>query len=300
MNRIVGVDGECPFGDVEKEKFIELIKRASQYFTVEVLSYQIMGNHWHIVCYAPAMLLCPRETAKRYNKFYAGKKPLLRSGDAECERVARYMRDVGGFIGWIEQCFADWFNKTRTPRRRGTLWGGRFKSSILDRDTALWECICYAEMNSVRAHLVQDPADYRFGSWGEWCSTGKHPFAANLKRRLPEFEGEQSRSNTLADIEKQLRVDLARRKAADAGAPPGAIEEAMTAAAKTPSFALRLDRRVRYWTDGLVIGTKKFVVEMAARSYGMERASQQRLKRAKRNGQDTDLWAYSRLRSLPA
>jgi hypothetical protein len=299
MNRIVGEEGEYPFGDMEKNKFIQLIKEAARYFTVEVLSYQVMGNHWHIVCYAPAELLSPTEAAERFNEFYAGKKPVLKPEDPECERVAAYMRDISNFIGWIQQCFTTWFNNTRVRRRRGTLWVGRFTSTILERDSALWECLFYVEMNAVRAGIAQAPADYRFGSWGEWCSTGKHPFGDNLLRRLPEYEGSQARdTDTLKNVRKRFRVDLARRSAADAGASPEEIEDAMAKAARNPGFVVRIDRRVRYWGAGVIIGSKQFVVDMAARRDGPERAEKRSLQRAKQNGQDVDLWSYRRLRNV--
>lgn len=298
MNRVVGEEGDFPFGDVEKETFIGLIKEASSYFTVEVLAYQVLDNHWHIVCYAPGELLSPEESAKRFNEFYAGRKPVLTPEDPYCEHVARYTRDVGSFIGWIQQRFTSWFNKTRARRRRGTVWAGRFKSTVLERDTALWECLCYVEMNAVRAGIVADPADYRFGSWGEWCGTGRHPFGNCLSRHLPLYEGSQARDKKLKDIKKRFRTEIARRRAYETGASTPEIEAAVADAAKPTDFALCVTRRVRYWTDGLVIGTEKFVLDMVARAYAGAQAAEPILKRATRNGEDSDLWAYRHLRSL--
>jgi hypothetical protein len=297
-NRVVGEEGDFPFGDVEKETFIRLIREATQYFTIEVLSYQILDNHWHIVCYAPAELLSPEESAKRFNDFYAGRKPVLTPDDPYCDHVAHYIRDVGCFIGWIQQRFTSWFNKTRARRRRGTVWAGRFKSTILERDTALWECLCYVEMNAVRAGIVTDPAEYRFGSWGQWCGTGQHPFGDNLRLHLAQYEGSQARDNTLAEIRKHFRTEIVRRRAYEKGAVAEEIEEAVAAASKSPGFALCISRRVRYWSDGLVIGAEKFVVDMAARCYGRAPASQHRPKRAKRYGESIGLWAYRHLRSV--
>lgn len=299
MNRVAGEEGEYPFGDVEKATFVNLLKEAVNYFTVEILAYQVMGNHWHMVCYAPADVLSPAAVAVRYNRFHAGRKPVLTADDPYCGRVAEAMRDVGCFTGWIEQRFTSWFNRTRSRRRRGTLWADRFKSTILERDTALWECLCYVEMNAVRAGIVDDPAEYRFGSWGEWCGTGRHPFGENLLCRLNAYEGSRARAAALHDLHRRFRVDLARRKAARAATSTADIEEAMATAAQEPGFVLRLDRRVRYWSDGLVIGGRRFVLEMAARCYGEDRASRHRLQRAAREDTGTDLWAYRRLRALP-
>jgi len=295
MNRIAGEPGEYPFGDTEKEMLIRLLKAASCLFTVEPLGYQIMGNHWHIICHAPAEVLSPAAVAERYNRFYKERKTLLLPEDPNCARIAADMRDISCFMRWIQQRFTTWFNRTRPTRRRGTLWAGRFKSTVLGRDTALWECLCYVEMNALRAGLVDNPADYRFGSWGEWCGSGQHPFAQNLLRCLPAYEGTEARSTTLAAIQSRFRVDLARRLACEEGESTEKIEEAMTAAAARPRFTLRLGRRVRYWSDGLIIGRKIFVREMAARVFGTKRAMEHRLEQA----DGKDICAYRRLHSLP-
>ncbi|OGV95306.1 MAG: hypothetical protein A3K19_33895 [Lentisphaerae bacterium RIFOXYB12_FULL_65_16] len=301
MNRIAGESGQYPLGDVEKAKFVSLLKEATRFFTVEVIGFHIMGNHWHVVCFAPADVLSAVDTAARYNRFYDGRKPVLDPADGRCLRIARNLRDIGCFIGWVQQRFTSWFNRTRTPRRRrGTLWADRFKSIPLQRDTALWECLCYIEMNAARAGIVQDPAEYRFGSWGEWCATGQHPFAENLLRHLPAYEGTQARATTLDGIQAEFRVELARRQVLMAGGSEADVDAAMDAAARPPGFVLRLDRRVRYWTDGLAIGSKAFVQEMAARVYGTEAVMRHRLQRATRHGIATDLWAYRRLNAIPA
>jgi hypothetical protein len=298
-NRIAGVPGEFPFGDVEKAKFVELLKEEARYFTVQLLAHQVLGNHYHVACHAPAATLPPGEAARRHNRFYGGRKPRLDPDDPRCLVVAEQMRDISAFIGRVQQRFSSWFNKTRPTRRRGTLWAGRFKSVVLARGTALWNCLCYIEMNPVRAGLVRDPADYRFGSWGEWCGTGRHPHADNLRRLLPQHEGDEARARTLEQIRRRFRTDLARQRAEDAGASPAEAEEAASDAGRGPAFLLRLDRRVRYWSDGLVIGGRAFVVETAARVCGAERARQHRLEPASGPG-GAGLYAYRRLRRLPA
>lgn len=298
MNRVCGEPGHYPFGDVEKAKFISMLKKWTSFFTVEVMGFQIMGNHYHITCYAPAEVLSPAATAERYNRFYDGTKPTLHSDAPDCAEVAESMRDISCFMGRLQQQFSTWFNGSRPKRRRGSLWAGRFKSTILERDTALWECLCYIEMNAVRAGLAKDAADYRFGSWGEWCGTGCHPFADNLLKHLLAYEGSEARATTLEEIQTRFRVDLARRTALENPTSTAEIEDAMAVAAQRPRFIVRLDRRIRYWSDGLVIGSKLFVQKMAARGDGIEKALRHRLQRAKRSGNDIDLWSYRRLNSI--
>jgi len=296
-NRIAGVPGEFPFGDVEKQKLISLLKELSRFFTVEILAFQAMGNHTHVVCYAPAEELDAAAAAERYNRFYGGVKPPLSPDDPQCLTVARQMRDISCLMSRLQQRFTCWYNRTRPGRRRGTLWAQRFKSVILERDTALWDCLCYVEMNAARAGLVRDPADYRFGSWGECCATGRHPFGENLLRHLTAYEGDHARARTLAQLHTRFRVELARRTAAASGGSAEQIDAAMCEAEKSPSFVIRVDRRVRYWTDGLIIGSRTFVRETAALLWSREHVARHRLQRARGPG-GTELYAYRRLHAL--
>ena len=50
-------------------------------------------------------------------------------------------------------------------QRSGTLWGGRFKSSLIDSEAYLLTCMRYIEMNPVRAEMVQHPSEYRWSSY---------------------------------------------------------------------------------------------------------------------------------------
>jgi len=49
--------------------------------------------------------------------------------------------------------------------RTGTLWEGRFKSSLVDDDVYVLACMRYIEMNPVRAFMVKAPQDYIWSSY---------------------------------------------------------------------------------------------------------------------------------------
>ncbi|MGZ8908005.1 MAG: transposase [Methylobacter sp.] len=53
----------------------------------------------------------------------------------------------------------------RTYLRSGTLFEGRFKSSLVDSELYLLTCMRYIELNPVRAGMVVDPGDYRWSSY---------------------------------------------------------------------------------------------------------------------------------------
>ncbi len=54
-------------------------------------------------------------------------------------------------------------------RRSGTLWEGRFKSSVVQSETYLLQCYRYIELNPVRAAMAGDPAEY---PWSSYRSNG--------------------------------------------------------------------------------------------------------------------------------
>jgi putative transposase len=53
----------------------------------------------------------------------------------------------------------------RTYRRTGTLWDGRYKSSLVQADDYLLLCQRYIELSPVRAAIVDDPVHYRWSSY---------------------------------------------------------------------------------------------------------------------------------------
>jgi len=52
----------------------------------------------------------------------------------------------------------------RLESRSGTLWEGRYKSSLVERDDYLLACCRYIELNPVRARVVAEPQDYAWSS----------------------------------------------------------------------------------------------------------------------------------------
>ena len=72
------------------------------------------------------------------------------------EGVPRMMRDLG-------QRYVRYFNFSY--KRSGTLWEGRYKSSVIEAGKYLLTCLRYIELNPVRAGMVDSPADYYWSSY---------------------------------------------------------------------------------------------------------------------------------------
>jgi REP element-mobilizing transposase RayT len=281
----------------------QLAAEVARFHSLDLLSVVIMGNHWHIVCAAPAEPPTREEVMANWRA--SRDACLLEPNWDDPEVVAKLaarMRDISCFVKEFEQRFTRWYNRTRSSRRRGGLWADRFRSVLLDKQNALWDCLAYVEMNPVRAGLAESPGDYRFCTWGRLVGSGTHPFAANLVRHLRHHLGDEAGAWSDARVVAELAANLARIAAAERGEDSAAIFAAETEA-RTGSdpFLLTVRRRVRYWSDGALIGSELFVREMAAKLIDTKRALRKRLAAglspATPGGPPT-LFAYRRLPAL--
>lgn len=62
--------------------------------------------------------------------------------------------------------------------RTGTLWEGRFKSSLIESERYLLTCYRYIEMNPVRAAMVASPSGYRWSSYGRNAESRDDPIVS--------------------------------------------------------------------------------------------------------------------------
>ncbi|MDZ4200102.1 MAG: hypothetical protein U1E27_12555 [Kiritimatiellia bacterium] len=282
FNRVVGASSARPFGEAEKEQFVRFLMKVSRLSFVEPVSYQILGNHFHLLLRVPAGYPTEEETCQRYSAYYRGRRTLT-PGTEACRRWQQRLRDVSWYLRLIQQLFTVWYNKSRPERRRGPLWAERFKNTLLESGEAVWRCWMYIENNPVRAGLSRTAAGYRFGSFGRWVQRGRHPFEENVRRALlPMMESILGLRGMHG-----LRLELARELERQAGGDP---EDS------TSSQTLVVSRRVRYWVDGLVIGSDLFVMNLMRRVRGEEAIARHRLARLKAQEEPSPLFAWRRLR----
>lgn len=122
--------------------------------SVAVHAYVLMSNHFH--------LLATPETA---------------------EGIPQMMQAVG-------RRYVRHFNQRQA--RTGTLWEGRYRSTLIQAERYLLACMVYIDLNPVRAGMVEAPAQYQWSSHGHyagirvdrlvtphplWWELGNTPFA---------------------------------------------------------------------------------------------------------------------------
>jgi REP element-mobilizing transposase RayT len=292
------VDRRFVFGDEEREKFRIFMRMQENFSGCRVLSYCVMSNHFHILLEVPPMPvggISDEELLKRLSAIYAEAyvagvaKELAEAREAGWEkrvveihgRFTYRMHDLSEFMKTLLQRYTRWFN--RTHERSGTLWEERYKSVIVESGVAARTIAAYIDLNPVRAGMVTDPAEYRWSSYGEAVGGGPKgngkKARAGLVRACMSHHGAGFEAEKWRDVSRIYRQVLGMalgRKSGRAEVGPVRVVTKNTAEMLESKdnetvlpdirFAAMLRCRVRYFTDGAVIGSKVFVNEAFALS----------------------------------
>ncbi|MEN8681797.1 MAG: transposase [Akkermansiaceae bacterium] len=320
------VDRQFVFGDEEKEQLRLLLRMYERFSGCRILSYCLMSNHLHVLLEVPpgckkgeVLGLSDEELVRRLGGLYSRNHTKLvqreieearrlidgaypefkelsdwkkgqnrKEGKAKLLEIhARYsyrMHSLSEFFKGMLQRFTCWFN--REHGRRGTLWESRFRSVIVQDGLAARTMAAYIDLNPVRAGMVEDPADYRWSSYGEAVGGGRGAKKAQqgLVRALYSFGKKEAtvRSWAQGGVGKEYRRLLIEEGMEEQEVPAHAnphesVKKVVTRKgmnrAKAGKELERLSRererdlkisklvrcRIRYFTEGAVIGSKQFV-----------------------------------------
>jgi len=247
-----------PLGDIEKDFMLDLIKRYSALYFVEILGFCLMGNHFHILVKTlPEYKFADEEIKNRYVSFYGDDRVFT---DGMIPSLRAKLSSLSEFVREIKVGFARYYNKKHN--RRGYFWGDRFKSVIVDKGETLVNCLAYIDLNPLRAGIVSRPEDYRWNSLGYHVQTHNRDNFLSTDFGLKEF-------NVKSEKERIRRY---RRYVYEAGAinrpekgKTKVIGNRILEKERNREFELsRSDRfryRTRYFTDSGIIGSKEFVAE---------------------------------------
>lgn len=118
--------------DEDFRELLGLLEEHARAAGVAVHAYVLMSNHFH--------LLATPETA---------------------EGIPQMMQAVG-------RRYVRLFN--RRQARTGTLWEGRYRSTLIQAERYLLACMVYIDLNPVRAGMVDSPERYPWSSHGHYVS----------------------------------------------------------------------------------------------------------------------------------
>ena len=286
MSRVV--DRRMILGDVEREKFRNLMRGAETFCGVRVVTYAILSNHFHILTEVPdRQEVSEAEVVGRLAAIYDRKtvsgmlaqwelwrkQGLEHLVQAELDRLRARMYDVSAFVKTVKQRFSQWYNLREG--RAGTLWEDRFKSVMIEPPShakrerqgvgALATMAAYIDLNAVRAGIVSDPKDYRWCGYGE-AVAGQKRAREGLGAIFGDTNQEHWRSVATryrlivytAGTERGLTESGA---ALQPGISTKKVEQIVRERGELPLQDV-LRCRVRYFSDGVAIGSKAFVDEV--------------------------------------
>lgn len=265
------VNGERLFHDREKEILRKIIWQMADFSGVEVLTYCVLSNHFHVlirvmgdqvVSDAELMrrfrVLCPKPTKYQTESAKVMESQLCAGGveaDAIRRKLLARMSDVSEFMKAVKQRFSVWYN--RSHQRYGTLWAERFKSVLVEgKGNPLQTMAAYIDLNPVRAGLVADPKDYRFCGYAEavagvpeakrgiihvWSDHGVKRVDSALRAHRMLIFGKHASGTGLSKMTRERALKILDHE--DGHLPKTVI----------------LRCRVRYFTDGAILGSADFV-----------------------------------------
>ncbi len=256
------------FDNVAKEVLRQQIWKVAEFCGLEVITYTILSNHFHVLVRVPRLQpISDAELLRRHRVLHAKPSPyqVARLEVIERElagdgpeaapwrrRQLALMGDVSPFMKLLKQRFSIWFNKAHG--RFGTLWAERFKSVLLEAKChAVRSVAAYIDLNGVRAGLASDPKEYRFCGYAE-AVAGKEAARRGIASAVgpPEWPEAQARYRELlfgAGVEgREGKAAIADKDLRRVCAEGGRL---------TLSEVLRC--RIRYFTEGAVLGSHAFV-----------------------------------------
>lgn len=125
------------FGEEDYILFEDVLEEAQEKFSMRILAYFLMPNHFHLVLY-------PRED-----------------------------EDMSKFMHWLTLTHTQRWHQSKNTKGTGHLYQGRYKSFLVQGDNHLLSVIRYVERNALRANLVKKAENWRFCSLARRLSEEK-------------------------------------------------------------------------------------------------------------------------------
>lgn len=284
MSRVI--DRRYLLNTAEKERFRRLMRAAEAFSGVQILTYAILDNHFHLLLHVPDRRpISDREFVRRLDCLYdgqvvqgiAGRLRDLRNGgnhaaaQALKDSYTYRMYEISEFAKTLKQRFSQSYNKRHG--RKGTLWEGRFKSLLVEGRQceapeavgagALLTVAAYIDLNAVKAGIVKDPKDYRFCGYGEALGGSRRAREA-IKELLVGKSSAGGWIRALAGYRQllYLKGEVVTAEDGSGQKKPGFSTEQVAEVLKSGGqLSLRqlLRCHVRYFSDGVALGSRAYV-----------------------------------------
>ena len=159
-----------------KQWIVDRIQLLSSLFSIDLCSYAIMSNHYHLVVHINAdktKTWSNKEIAIRWTTLFQG--PLLiqnwlngltlnKTQQQTVNDIIAIWRDRLSDLSWYMKCLNEPIARrsNKEDKCTGHFWESRYKSQALKTNQALLACMAYVDLNPIRARQADTPenSDY--------------------------------------------------------------------------------------------------------------------------------------------
>ena len=259
--------------DGEKRILLSLVRAAAVFSGVDLLSYALMDNHFHLlVRVRPRGSLSEGELRRRIRTLQGeGKSANLfaqwekwkKNGSAsrvreeQCRYLSR-MGDLSQFVKTFKEAYTQSFN--RRHGNTGTIWEGRFKSLVVEGSyRALMAVAGYIHLNPVRAKMVDTPEEAPFTAYGA-AFAGDETARGGLVALVAQAYGRQTGWPEAQEACREVMEGALAPEEADGATLAVRTEEAAGASsAPQPLFRDWLRHRRTEFLHGGALGGEAFL-----------------------------------------
>ena len=285
--------------DADKRDFLSILERSARFSGVDVLSFALLDNHFHLLVMVPEHESVPSEDSPEFHRriealYGAERSERLFARWArweekergtevalERDRLLHRMHDLGQFMKTLKE----WHSRQYREKHgwEGTLWRGRYKSILVcESYLALRTLALYIVMNPVRAGIVKQGTDSPWTSFGQFGKSGSyghlcHRALLHELARLAAMEGTDS-------LEKSFARAMARAEAVARDAIRAKIDRG-----ESLSLEEMLVCQVHALSNGLALGERQ----------GMESVPIARKRPTPLTQCEVELFTATRLRGAP-
>ena len=254
MTRVAGSPKFFPLqSSLARRQLTETIRFYVGAYRCRMFAFEVLDNHYHLIVHFEKFRELTHPQLEQEAAGLYGKRWKTKTKDWDGPRWLYFNRrlfDVSALMQHINGEYAKWFN--REHGRRGHLWAGRFKNPELIGLHAIQECLLYVELNALRDRLVEQPEQWEAGS-AYWRAKGQGAsFLAPLHELFPATS-----QYTSFEI---YRARLYSRGGVVAGENSAEALRDLTCQGQEGLVRPGLFRsRIRFFTDGVVIGSRAAV-----------------------------------------
>ena len=193
--------------EAEKGVLLGMIRAAAAFSGVEVYSFAIMSNHFHLLVRVPKKTdVSDKDLESRMLALYGPGKfekilakwarwtRLHQNGRVEEEkaRLRARMFDLSQFCKTFKEAYTQDYNKRH--ENTGSIWEGRFKSILLEGSfRALMTVSGYIHLNPVRATVAERPEESKWTGYGAGCH-GSATARAGLRAMVARAYGAKAKN----------------------------------------------------------------------------------------------------------